>query len=113
MDDDLELYGVKATSHIEKISGFKKRSKGFKRHKQRQSKKHPKDSFKEDFIRRFGLDEDKFLINLVKVEDSWMVEICNKKTGRCVYHNYDVVCGLMDRACKLPDTVGYNVNIEV
>ncbi len=113
-DDKLSVYRVFEPKRVESIRQFKKeRRQRKKEYKQKNKYTSPKKNFKEDFLKHFNLDKERFSVNLIKSEERWIVEVCNKRTKRCVYHDYDVVCDLMDRKCKLPDSlVGFNVNVE-
>ncbi len=113
-DDKLSVYRVLEPKGVEPIRQFKKEKRQRKReYKEKKKYTAPKEDFKEDFLRHFKLDKERFSVNLIKSEGRWIVEVCNKRTKRCVYHDYDVVCDLMDRICKLPDSmIGYNINVE-
>ncbi len=114
-NDRLSVYRIFEPKSVEPIRGFRKerreRKKGYKKQKKNNP---PKESFKKSFLEHFSLDENKFSVNLINLENKWLVEICNKKTKKCVYQDYDVLCSLLDRMCRLPDgMVGFNVNVEV
>ncbi len=113
-NDKLSVYRVLEPKSIEPIRQFKKEKRERKREYKKQKKNDfPKEGFKKSFLKHFGLDENRFSVNLINLENKWLVEICNKKTKKCVYHNYDVLCSLLDKFCKLPDSmVGFNVNVE-
>lgn len=116
MDDDrlvvYEIYRAPPVRAVDRFSQFKRNAK--REFKRKQKRKDRKESFKDDFLKYFGLDKEQFAVNVIKTENRWYVEVCNKKTGRCVKQDYDVVCGIMDKECRLPDTlVGFNVDVEV
>jgi len=116
MDDNrlvvYEIYKAPPVRAVDRFSQFKRNAK--RRFKKKQSRKDRKENFKDDFLNHFGLDKGQFTVNLIKTEDRWYVEICNKKTQKCVRHDYDVVCSIMDKNCRLPETyVGFNVDVEV
>ncbi len=113
--DKLSVYRVFEPKNIEPIRQFKKEKRERRREYKRQEKNNPpKEGFKKNFLEHFGLDENRFSVNLINREDKWLVEICNRKTRECVYQDYDVLCSLLDRLCRLPDEmVGFNVNMEV
>ncbi len=85
--------------------------------KQKRSKEEKKSKrqkgFKDKFLEKFDVNEDKFTVNVVKIDDEWYVEIMNKKTKHKVYQHFDVVCNLLDDACKLPDTLGFNIDERI
>lgn len=109
----MSVYRVYKPKQVERVDGFKKYSGGSKKEDfTKKQKKRNKDEFKKEFCERFGLDESKFQVNLVKMKDRWMVQICHKKSNNCVFHDYEVLCGLLDKKCKLPDVVGANIDRE-
>ncbi len=115
MDDDRYfVQGIYKTKPVEPVKRFKGYEENRKKKRKRKTKKYrQKAGFREDFFKRFGLDEKQFVINVIKSEGRWLVEIKNKKTGKSVYHDYETVCGIMDEECRLPDSmVGYNINVE-
>lgn len=116
MDDDrLVVHKIYKTPSVRAVDSFRQFKRSAKREfKKKHKRKGRKESFKDDFLEHFGLDKEQFTVNLIKTEDRWYVEICNKKTGKCVKHDYDVVCGIMDRSYGLPDSLtGFNVDVEV
>ncbi len=72
-----------------------------------------RESFKRDFTDHFGLDEERFKVNLVKMNGKWCVEIINRKSGRRIYQDYETLCNLLDIRPKLPKIVGANVDMRV
>jgi len=70
-------------------------------------------NFKDKFLEKFNMNEDKFIVNVVKIDDEWYVEIMNKKTKHKIYQHFNVVCDLLDNACKLPDTLGFNIDKRI
>ena len=111
-DDSLYTYRVQSPPRIDRIDGFKKgggqnnRQGFFKKKKPKKAK----DAFKDAFCEYFGLDGDRFSINLIKMDGKWKVRICNKLTNRCLLQDYEVLCGILNRSCKLPDAIGVNVD---
>ncbi len=85
-----------------------------KRNKQREKEeKRKRNSFKEDFLKRFKLDQKYFSVNLIKKNGQWFIEVYNKKTMKSIYQDYDTVCNILDIRCKLPKIVGANVDKTV
>ncbi len=114
-DDELIVYGILKPASIDRVEEFEKYGRSKREEfKRRKRKKNFKNGFKKDFLEHFGLDKDKFSVNIVKMDDRWMVEICNRETRKCVKHDYEMLCGIMDRNCRLPESlVGFNINLEV
>ncbi len=111
--DELSIYKIRQTPEVKEIEVFKKFQGKQSSNQEKQKRKKKRDSFKEEFLKRFNLDEERFSINLIKREGKWMIEICHKRSGRCVYQDYETVCSILNRACRLPDNlVGYNINLK-
>lgn len=112
MDDEYKIDEIHNTyainrwaPHVQGVLKQKrvKKEKEFKRRK----------NFKDEFLKKFNIDKNKFIVNIVKIKDEWYIEIMNKITKRKVYHHFDVMCNLLDDVCRLPDTLGSNIDKEV
>ncbi len=112
MSDDLDIYRIsqpRKTSEITILPPYMA-IKGKQRRKKEQEEDKKRNNFKNNFLRHFKLDEDRFSINLIKKDGEWFVEILNNKTGKKIYQSYSVVCNILDINCKLPKIVGVNVD---
>ncbi len=115
MDDDLRVYPIsrirppQETRVLPPLSVYKKEQKL----KEEKRKKKRRETFKDDFVRHFNLDENRYAVNLVKIDGKWMVEIVNRKSLKKVYQDYETVCNILDIHSKLPKIVGANVDMRV
>ncbi len=111
-DDDFGIYKINRTRKTPEISilpPFFKPDEKKKKQKEKEEKRQ-RDTFKEDFLKRFGLDKERFSVNLIKKDGRWLVEVHNKKTKRKIYQDYNMVCNILDIRCKLPKIIGANID---
>lgn len=112
MADDIDVYSIRRTRETPEIAILppfvalrKKRKK-----QQESDDRKRRSTFKENFLKRFKLDEDRFSINLIRKDGKWFVEIYNRKTKNRVYQDYDTVCNILDIDCKLHRILGVNID---
>ncbi len=115
MADDFDVGKISRTKkspEIRILPPFVFYRKQDKEEKKRQEKRR-KNKFKEDFIKHFKLDKNKFIINIVKIDEKWYLEIYNKATKNRFYQDYFTICNILDLNCKLPKIIGANIDKKV
>ncbi len=115
MDDDLQVDAISRVRAVDRRGVISQAAieRLHRREREEQRRRKRRESFGEDFAKRFGLNPDEYAINLIKLNDRWVVEIMNRKTRKRIYQDYETICNILDIRKEMPKIVGVNVDMKV